>query len=86
MRMKLGHRENNCPKLGSVWFEPTLLRLGSSPTPCSLIYTTRANSSQNRAGPRPLHFLATVTRKTHWGLQEKSDGIEVVRPNLLSLV
>ena len=85
MRMKLGHRGNNCPKLGSVWFEPTLLRLGSSPTPCSLIYTTRANS-QNRAGPRPLHFLATVTRKTHCGLQEKSDGIEVVRPNLLSLV
>ena len=31
MRMKLRHKENNCPKLGSVRFEPTLLRLGSSP-------------------------------------------------------
>ena len=51
MRMKLRHKENNCPNLGNVWFEPTLLRLGSSPTPCSLIYTTRANSSQNRAEP-----------------------------------
>lgn len=51
MRMKLRHKENNCPKLGSVWFEPILLKLGSSSTPCSLIYTTRANS-QNRAGPK----------------------------------
>ena len=54
--MKLRHKENNCPKLGSVWFEPTLLRLGSSPTPCNKSQFSEQSWAQGHCTS-----LATVT-------------------------
>lgn len=80
--MKLRHKENHCPKLGSVRFEPTLLRLGSSPTPCSLIHTTRA-SSRNRAGPSATALLWLLSPVGSPGnIRWKRGG----RSSLLSLV
>ena len=46
-------------------------------------FTQQEPVFRTELGPRPLHFFGYCHQ---WGLQEKSDGSEVVRSSLLSLV